>query len=289
MFSLSKPGRRKLYLLLPLLTSLLLAGCSQAQPDSAGGGPVPTAGSPAAASARPEGTAIPSAPADGMAASTSGAASAGAEAGAADATPPADPDGAGTDRAPSNAAGVTVTPAPASAAAGTKQPAAAASSVAATRPPATAAPASAGKPAPTPAGTKQPAAAAPSAAATPPPATAVPVNAVTLSIVGDKEHGTIFAAADVEVKDGESALELLKRITRKNKIQMEYQGAKSFAYVEGIDNLYEFDHGPESGWMYRVNGEIPGKGAGSYTLKPGDTVEWLYTLDLGKDVGAGVQ
>jgi hypothetical protein len=95
----------------------------------------------------------------------------------------------------------------------------------------------------------------------------------------------ILAAAAYEIKEGESALELLKRITRKAKIQMEYQGAKGFAYVEGIDNLYEFDHGAESGWMYKVNGAFPDKGAGSYTVNPGDTIEWLYTLDLGKDLG----
>lgn len=97
----------------------------------------------------------------------------------------------------------------------------------------------------------------------------------------------ILAPAAYEIKAGESALELLKRITRQHKIQMESQGAKSFAYVEGIDNLYEFDHGAGSGWMYKVNGAFPDKGAGSYTVNPGDTIEWLYTLDLGRDLGAG--
>ena len=28
-------------------------------------------------------------------------------------------------------------------------------------------------------------------------------------------------------------------------------------YVEGIGNLYEFDCGSESGWMYKVNGWFP--------------------------------
>lgn len=97
----------------------------------------------------------------------------------------------------------------------------------------------------------------------------------------------ILAPAAYEIKAGESALELLKRITRQHKIQMESQGAKSFAYVEGIDNLYEFDHGAGSGWMYKVNGAFLDKGAGSYTVNPGDTIEWLYTLDLGRDLGAG--
>ncbi|GGF83934.1 hypothetical protein GCM10010912_31420 [Paenibacillus albidus] len=107
-----------------------------------------------------------------------------------------------------------------------------------------------------------------------------------MSIVGDEEHGTILAATEVEVEKGDSVLDLLKRITRGNKVQMEFSGAKGFAYVEGIDNLYEFDRGAESGWMYRVNGEFPSKSAGAYTVTPGDTIEWLYTLDLGKDLGA---
>jgi hypothetical protein len=112
------------------------------------------------------------------------------------------------------------------------------------------------------------------------------VNTVTLSITGDEERGVILAAAAYDIGKNETALELLKRITRKHKIQMEYQGSKAFAYVEGIDNLYESDHGPESGWMYKVNGEFPSKAAGSWIMSPGDTIEWLYTLDLGKDLGA---
>ena len=38
--------------------------------------------------------------------------------------------------------------------------------------------------------------------------------------------------------------------------------------------------------MYRVNGTFPNKGCSSYLLSDGDTVEWVYTCDLGKDVGA---
>jgi len=111
-------------------------------------------------------------------------------------------------------------------------------------------------------------------------------NTVTISITGDGESGVILAPSEVEVQKGDSVMDLLKRITRKHKIQMEFKGIGSFTYVEGIDNLYEYDNGAESGWMYRVNGEFPDEGAGSYTVNPGDQIEWLYTLDLGKDIGA---
>lgn len=277
MFSLLKSGRAKLYPLLLLLVVLLLTGCSNAQPDSASGGPVPPAGSQAAQTPRPEGTAIPSATADGMAASSSGAVPAGAAPGV-------------TEQAPVTQAPVPAATAPAPGHTGAAAPAPAATGSPAA--PAQAATDSAAAPAP--AATKQPAAAAsstaaprPAATAAPrPAATAAPVNTVTLSITGDEEHGVILAPAAYEIEKNETALELLRRITRQHKIQMEYQGSKTFAYVEGIDNLYEYDHGAESGWMYKVNGEFPSKASGSWVMKPGDTVEWLYTLDLGKDIGA---
>ncbi len=59
------------------------------------------------------------------------------------------------------------------------------------------------------------------------------------------------------------------------------------AYVEGIGNLYEFDCGSGSGWMYRVNWWYPNYGCSRYQLADGDYIEWRYTCDLGADVGGG--
>ena len=60
----------------------------------------------------------------------------------------------------------------------------------------------------------------------------------------------------------------------------------SDGYVQGINNLFEKDRGPESGWLYCVNGEFQKVGCGDYILKDGDYVEWRYTYDLGKDLDA---
>jgi hypothetical protein len=59
-------------------------------------------------------------------------------------------------------------------------------------------------------------------------------------------------------------------------------------YIEGINNLYEFDAGELSGWMYKVNGWFPNYGSSRYVLKDGDVIEWVYTCDLGRDVGGYV-
>lgn len=101
------------------------------------------------------------------------------------------------------------------------------------------------------------------------------------------EDGVIFKERTVVFYEGESVFDLLKRETKQNKIHMEFENTPVYdsAYVEGIANIYEFDCGELSGWMYRVNGQFPNYGCSRYQLKEGDRVEWVYTCDLGADVG----
>jgi len=128
-------------------------------------------------------------------------------------------------------------------------------------------------------------------APSPPPAKETPIEekkaeTVQLSIRGDKEMGVILSPTQAKYEAGDTVLKVLARTLKEKKIPMEYSGSGGMAYVEGIANLYEFDRGPTSGWMFRVNGGFASKSAGSVTLQPGDQIEWLYTLDMGKDIGA---
>jgi hypothetical protein len=97
--------------------------------------------------------------------------------------------------------------------------------------------------------------------------------------------GVILPAATVEITEGETVFNVLKRVTRKHKIHMEYEGSKGTPFIQGINNLYEFDVGPLSGWMFCVNDKYPNYGCGEYKLKSGDAIAWNYTCDLGKDLG----
>lgn len=101
------------------------------------------------------------------------------------------------------------------------------------------------------------------------------------------ENGVLFAAKEVTVNRGESVFHLLQREMKRAKIHLEFENTPLYqsAYIEGIGNLYEYDCGEQSGWMYRVNGVFPGYGCSKYQLKAGDVVEWVYTCDLGRDVG----
>ena len=100
-------------------------------------------------------------------------------------------------------------------------------------------------------------------------------------------NGIILSKRTVKFSEGESVFDVLQRLCRENNIHMESSWTPIYnsAYVEGIHNLYEFDCGELSGWMYRVNGWYPNYGCSRYVLAPGEVVEWRYTCDLGKDVG----
>lgn len=99
--------------------------------------------------------------------------------------------------------------------------------------------------------------------------------------------GVILAPTIVEIQEGESVQDILKRVCKEKGIHMEatYTPAYNSAYVEGINQLYEFDCGELSGWMFCINGWFPNYGSSKYQVSDGDVIEWVYTCNLGKDVG----
>ena len=101
--------------------------------------------------------------------------------------------------------------------------------------------------------------------------------------------GWILQPMTVTFYEGESVFNVLQRTCKQQKIHMEFSNTPIYnsAYIEGIHNLYEFDVGNLSGWMYKVNGWFPNYGCSRYQLKDGDVIEWVYTCDLGYDVGGG--
>jgi hypothetical protein len=95
--------------------------------------------------------------------------------------------------------------------------------------------------------------------------------------------GVILDESNIKIKEGESVLSFTLRMLDEKGISYKNKNG----YISSIDGQAEFDRGDESGWMFLVNGVLSGKGAGAVTVINGDTVKWLYTEDLGKDIGGG--
>lgn len=101
------------------------------------------------------------------------------------------------------------------------------------------------------------------------------------------QDGTILGSTTVRFEEGESVFDLLQRVCREEEIHMEFSNTplSNHVYIEGIQNLYELDLGALSGWMYQVNGWFPNYSCSQYAVKDGDMICWMYTCDLGKDIG----
>ena len=101
------------------------------------------------------------------------------------------------------------------------------------------------------------------------------------------EDGWVLAPVEVTFYEGESVFNVLQRTCKQQKIHLEFENTPMYnsAYIEGIHNLYEFDCGELSGWMYEVNGWFPNYGCSRYQLLDGDVICWVYTCELGADVG----
>lgn len=109
------------------------------------------------------------------------------------------------------------------------------------------------------------------------------------TVAGEKaahipENGVILDAAEFEIEDGDTVYDILLEAAGEYQIHVETNGTKDTAYVEGIGNIYEFDFGDLSGWMYFVNGVSPSVSCGEYELLDGDEIEWHYTRSIGKDL-----
>ena len=100
-------------------------------------------------------------------------------------------------------------------------------------------------------------------------------------------NGVILTKTEYKCEKGTTVYDVLYAVCRNNNIHIEssYTPVYGSYYIEGINHLYEFDGGSESGWMYRVNGRYPDYGCSSYKLKDGDSIVWAYTCNLGKDLG----
>ena len=119
------------------------------------------------------------------------------------------------------------------------------------------------------------------------------VGSITLTIRCDKvagrashipADGFLLRGAEMPIAAGDTVYTVLTDAARTYGFHMEASGAPGMMYIHGIGNVYEFDFGDLSGWVYTVNGETHSVGVDQYALRAGDAVELHYTLELGKDI-----
>ncbi len=106
-----------------------------------------------------------------------------------------------------------------------------------------------------------------------------------ISVV-DPKGKTFYTKKAIEIEEGETAYTLLV----KTGLELDANPNTQYGvYVAAIGGWGEFSDGPDSGWMYRIthggSTSFPGYSAAYQPVSEGDYVEWLFTRDLGKDIG----
>lgn len=94
------------------------------------------------------------------------------------------------------------------------------------------------------------------------------------------QKGIIYANSKVEIQEGDSVFDVLKRALTSSGVHLEFSLTPVYnsAYIEGIGNLYEFDCGERSGWKYSVNGEFPRVGCSDFKVNLSDKIVFFYKV-----------
>lgn len=114
--------------------------------------------------------------------------------------------------------------------------------------------------------------------ASPASQTAASKDVCSIKVLGSK--GATVLDAETYLEEGMSVLSATEQALNDNNLTMEVVGAGEMAYVNGIAQLFAGDEGPNSGWLFYINGELPDKGCTVITVKPNDQIEWVFVEDF---------
>lgn len=96
---------------------------------------------------------------------------------------------------------------------------------------------------------------------------------VNISVFSRLDNSYILSPKQVEIRKGENVIDLLLKVPS---LDVDYLGS---GYVKSINGLSEFQHGPNSGWIFRINGVNSNVSALNYQPKNSDLIEWFYLVN----------
>ena len=104
---------------------------------------------------------------------------------------------------------------------------------------------------------------------------------------GLQNEGRLITNAMLTLSEGKTVSETFS-LLRTYDIVIASESGAAGTFVTSIQGLENGACGAASGWLFRVNGEFPNKGCSDYELNDGDVIEWVYTCDLGQDIGCEI-
>lgn len=113
-----------------------------------------------------------------------------------------------------------------------------------------------------------------------------PTQSVSFEVLGPGGQTVILPTKTVPIHANSTVLSVSSDALKASHLPFQTGGSDTDIYITSIAGLSQQDNGPLSGWIYKVNNTFPSEAPSVYKVKPGDLITWVYTNDLGKDVGA---
>ena len=114
----------------------------------------------------------------------------------------------------------------------------------------------------------------------------VPTQSVSFEVLGPGGQTVILPTKTFPINANSTVLSVSSDALKASNLPFQTGGSDTNLYITSIAGLSQQDNGPLSGWIYKVNNTFPSEPPSVYRVKPGDQITWVYTSDLGKDVGA---
>lgn len=113
-----------------------------------------------------------------------------------------------------------------------------------------------------------------------------PTQSVSFEVLGPGGKTVILPSKTVPINTNSTVLSVSSDALKSSNVPFQTGGFDTDIYITSIADLSQQDNSPLSGWIYKVNNTFPSEAPSVYKVKPGDLITWVYTNDLGKDVGA---
>jgi len=111
-------------------------------------------------------------------------------------------------------------------------------------------------------------------------------NSVTVEVLGPGGSCVFMPATTVSINKDSTVLSASLDSFNANLLAFQTGGSGTDTYITSIAGLAQQSSSPLSGWLYKVNDVFIDSSPATYKVAPHDHITWVFTTDLGKDVGA---
>ena len=111
---------------------------------------------------------------------------------------------------------------------------------------------------------------------------------ISVAVSIEPGGGSAWYSGSVRVAKGATVEQALETAAAQAGLILNIKDGYLRAVIRSGVTLGQYDEGPNSGWLYKVNGKAPNVGIAGYRLNGGETVTVYYTADYTKESGLDI-